>query len=1046
MNNVVCCVYIVLHHAMRKSDVLKFLIGSFLAVTLLLLVAFNALLVWVAITPRQIDNITPMLEAAFIDKQSGFRLEIGQSWLIWDGWQHPIDIRLKHVELIDSENHVLSTFPEISLGLDPIGLFMGQVLPNSLAIKNPVLSFKQSANKTLELGLKPSEKTDESPADKPSAITALVESLINPKSGSSLRKLRRVELLHANISINDDAGVTVIDFPDMDFYIRRESSTELMGRISATAQYHNSKSTLNGQFVYNKTRKRLEGLLDFGALDVSKLADIFTQDSPAKGIELVANGQVGFAFNISGKLEKLKVKIESGKGKITLDQLPAPINFSSIKLEALSEGEFEEITLKTAEIKMSGSLLSATGTLTRGEAGIGITGEGSVHNLATEQVADFWPPTLAPLTREWVTTNIFDGGIPNASVKINLKPGEIDLPVLPKEAVDANIELKDAKIRYLPGHPPVNNVNAHIKVDGLSMEALVSSAHGFTDTKLTNGRVYIADLNPDNPLLEVSMHADAPATDIATLLGLPQLEHAKHLNVFPDKVSGRAMGDVTLGFYFFSKDAEGNDTPVTLDIKATAQSLSTPALLKKFDIANANGEFSITENEIHYRGSGTVNGAALSESAIHYLFEPKDGMDTTIKASGTGSQEALQKFGVIPPANITGEFPFTLDATFGEHVENIAATAELGTNEIHMPRFSYHKPAGEAATLEIKTVLKDGITTIPNIIVKTSNANLSGSGSLTPGGKDLGLLELNHFTLGRTKLNKLNYTKTESGYNISMAGESLDASGYITEDSAEEEGGFSFEKFPAANISIDVATVYAANDVVMNKVKGTLLCDAIRCNTANIKGNIGEKTFSFVISGGKKRRLNIASTDAGNLLRALDIEKVMYDGELNIHGEFDDSRGNSVLRGNLEIRDYVLKDAPILAKLLTLTSLTGFFDTLSGNGISFKKMQVPFTIQDDVITIKDGKTYGPAIGLMAEGTLTFPAVILDMKGTIVPSYSANSVVGKIPLLGDILTGGDGGGVFAARYTIKGDSENPEVSVNPLSILTPGFLRNMFDAF
>lgn len=122
---------------MRKSDVLKFLIGSFLAVTLLLLVAFNALLVWVAITPRQIDNITPMLEAAFIDKQSGFRLEIGQSWLIWDGWQHPIDIRLKHVELIDSENHVLSTFPEISLGLDPIGLFMGQVSPIRWPLKTP---------------------------------------------------------------------------------------------------------------------------------------------------------------------------------------------------------------------------------------------------------------------------------------------------------------------------------------------------------------------------------------------------------------------------------------------------------------------------------------------------------------------------------------------------------------------------------------------------------------------------------------------------------------------------------------------------------------------------------------------------------------------------------------------------------------------------------------------------------------------------------------------------------------------------------------------
>ena len=56
----------------------------------------------------------------------------------------------------------------------------------------------------------------------------------------------------------------------------------------------------------------------------------------------------------------------------------------------------------------------------------------------------------------------------------------------------------------------------------------------------------------------------------------------------------------------------------------------------------------------------------------------------------------------------------------------------------------------------------------------------------------------------------------------------------------------------------------------------------------------------------------------------------------------------------------------------------------------------------------------------------------------------NSVAGRIPVLGDLLTGGEeGGGVFAANYTATGPVESPDISVNPLSALAPGFLRNLF---
>ncbi|MBU6234951.1 MAG: hypothetical protein KGQ41_03825, partial [Alphaproteobacteria bacterium] len=65
------------------------------------------------------------------------------------------------------------------------------------------------------------------------------------------------------------------------------------------------------------------------------------------------------------------------------------------------------------------------------------------------------------------------------------------------------------------------------------------------------------------------------------------------------------------------------------------------------------------------------------------------------------------------------------------------------------------------------------------------------------------------------------------------------------------------------------------------------------------------------------------------------------------------------------------------------------------------------------------------------------------QGTAIPMSEINGLISSIPLVGDILTGGNkNSGIFAATYTMKGNSADPSVSVNPLSVLTPGILRRI----
>jgi uncharacterized protein YhdP len=149
------------------------------------------------------------------------------------------------------------------------------------------------------------------------------------------------------------------------------------------------------------------------------------------------------------------------------------------------------------------------------------------------------------------------------------------------------------------------------------------------------------------------------------------------------------------------------------------------------------------------------------------------------------------------------------------------------------------------------------------------------------------------------------------------------------------------------------------------------------------------------------------------------------------------------LHARIEARDYMLVNAPILTSLLTVASLTGIVDLLSGEGITFTHLTGDVNLDDGVLTTDLVRAYGPALGLTVNGSLDFDESVADLQGTIVPAYTINRVLGGIPVLGQILTGGEGEGFLAFTYQMTGPLAEPEVKVNALSALAPGFLRGLF---
>jgi len=135
--------------------------------------------------------------------------------------------------------------------------------------------------------------------------------------------------------------------------------------------------------------------------------------------------------------------------------------------------------------------------------------------------------------------------------------------------------------------------------------------------------------------------------------------------------------------------------------------------------------------------------------------------------------------------------------------------------------------------------------------------------------------------------------------------------------------------------------------------------------------------------------------------------------------------------------------APALARLLSLASFSGISARLSGQGIPFNRIQGGVNFTTGAIALDNLRAYGGAIGINASGTIDRAAGQMNVSGTLVPAYTLNSIIGDIPVLGDILVGGKGQGIFASNFRLYGPFSDPQMSVNALSTLAPGVLRNLF---
>ncbi len=245
-----------------------------------------------------------------------------------------------------------------------------------------------------------------------------------------------------------------------------------------------------------------------------------------------------------------------------------------------------------------------------------------------------------------------------------------------------------------------------------------------------------------------------------------------------------------------------------------------------------------------------------------------------------------------------------------------------------------------------------------------------------------------------------------------------------------------------SNLKIDLKKVFLDSEYYLSNFKGDILIKNKEIHKADLIGSFSKnKKLKLTINKDDNNKITTLFVDeAKPIVKRYKFIKGFDEGSL----DFFSSKKSKKSVSQVKIYDFKLKELPILTKILTLASLQGIADILSGEGIRFTEFEMNFKNEGDLMTIEEIYAIGPAISILMEGYVEKNKLI-SLKGTLVPATTINSFIGSLPMLGEILVGKKTGeGVFGVSFKIKGPPKNLKTSVNPVKTLTPRFITRTLE--
>ncbi|QGZ95402.1 YhdP family protein [Terricaulis silvestris] len=765
------------------------------------------------------------------------------------------------------------------------------------------------------------------------------------------------------------------------------------------------------------------------------------------------------AFNIS--LPSMRLEVPG-----TFSQ---PIAFSNVQVVGSIVSAERSINFTTLTAQTGEATITAAGRVYWAEAGVGenrrmrpgIEMQGQIAGpLDARTVAHVWPMGLGEGARAFLERTLQSGRVTDTVARLDIRPSDFAAGIWRDEAVDVRFNVTGGAMRFISTMSPVTDARGSGVLRGNSFQMTIPEAR-MNGMAISNARIDIPRFKPRGEMATISARVDGAARNLLEVLLQEPIGLGDRLPIDVASATGRGSVNIRM------QRPMQNEAPFEVwrfNVDGTIRDFAGNMTTRR--VALSQGQLTVRGDQRAVTVSGPIRAGTSAIQNVRWTEHigqrgRNPGASSEYQISGDFDADDLERLGYSVAEYAQGRIGVTVTGQGrGFDVDNARIDLDLTRAAVETPWSFWSKRAGVAAQARFVVQRQtDGTLEFNNIDARGAGLTAQGRMRLT---RDNRIIEVDLTRLaieGRSDARLTAARAADGGLDIAVRGALFDAAPFMGSGDDEPQAAATATpastRAPAANAEPPVRT-----SVIVDRLKmrgGATLNDA-RVELLTARGALqtlvaegrspGNHAFSLALgarSTDPRGGMRFRSDDAGFAMRALTGAENVVGGTASADGAWRPGPP-STARFTVRMRDFQVVRLPAMARLLSSAgSLTGMVEMLNGEGIGFNALDAEMTYANNRVAFTEGRMAGPSLGLTGSGSYDITRDNLDIDGVVAPSPVLNlSMLSEVPVIGDLLVSRRGEGVFGMTYSINGHAAEPRVGVNPVSALTPGILRRIFE--
>ncbi len=630
-----------------------------------------------------------------------------------------------------------------------------------------------------------------------------------------------------------------------------------------------------------------------------------------------------------------------------------------------------------------------------------------------------WPAFAASPIRAWLLTHFEDGLLQTGTLRVDYD-GDALMRMRsdrapPDESISLDFTLAKARLAFLPGVPPLQDVSGTGHITGRTTHfALTSGSLDVNGRKIAiSDGSFVVENSDQHPVpATISAHVSASVEAVGDLLSRDALKAFASLPLDPSTLKGQVDGRLDEHLLLGDHDDDGRNHE--LRINAAITNFSAEKLVGKEKLDNASLTLVVDPAGMKATGQGRMLGVPATFEITKSGDRPPDALITT-----TLDDAARARIGLSAIPGVSGPIGGRVAVTALGQAQKMKAQVELDLAKtgITAAFLGLAKPAGKPAKVTFTVTPGDTRTLVDPLVVDVGS--LQARGSVEIGGDNN--FQGAHFSSIRFSPGddmKLDVGKGDDTFKLTVRGSTIDARPFLraltslpSSDATSLAKSAKAEKreteaFKGFDVDLKSGILTGFNKEVISDVDLKLSKRGAQIQQLAVQGKFGRNALFG--SMGANQRVRLTTQDAGALVSFIDLYKHMEGGQLVANVAL----GDDTMAGNLEIQSFVLRDEPAMKKLVAQSvvssqpgdSASTAARSVDANAVTFTKLKVKFQRAGSRIELKDATMYGSAIGLSVDGWLDYVHDRVGMTGTFVPAFAVNNLFSQVPVLGFFLGG------------------------------------------